>query len=679
MEKSRDELVAEVEALREELEVARREASRAASRELLVHEEVNRRILEALPGGVVHVGVGGVIHAANAEALRILGLSYDALTNRYTQDFDPETIWEDGSHCSAADYPVTKALLSGNSHGPTTLGVKRPDGGISWAVFQAVPVRDPSTGEMSGVITAFIDISKRRAAEDALRVSEAQLRSILTSAPNVIGAIDPTGRVLFINRSLTGRTLSDIEGKPTSTFLQPQELPRMQAAVRQVLATGESATFEAMGVSGRRFNTRLGPIYDGATITGVTFVSWDITELRSLEARVTIADRMASIGTLAAGVAHEINNPLTYVLASLTLIDRDATAGRFTETTRIAAAAALEGCHRIRNIVSDLSSFSHVGSGQRVAIAIRPLVESSVRMAQSQTRYRARVVTSFGETPLIAATDARLGQVFLNLIVNAAQAIPEGRADEHEIRVATFTDESGRAVIEISDTGSGIAPGMLANIFDPFVTTKPQGVGTGLGLYIARNVVHTLDGEISVESTVDVGTRFRVVLPPAPADVPRAVASSSESRGDPASVPTSRVGLGPKDDLPLRVLVVDDEASIASAIEEALPGHAVTIARSGRAAIAQLACAEFDLILCDLMMADVTGMDVHAHVVEHHPMAEARMVFMTGGAFTDRAREFLRTTAAPVIEKPFAMEEIAALAKKRGAELRAKRRASIAP
>jgi len=214
------------------------------------------------------------------------------------------------------------------------------------------------------------------------------------------------------------------------------------------------------------------------------------------------------------------------------------------------------------------------------------------------------------------------------------------------VRVATSTDARGRAVFEIRDTGAGIAPEIADRIFDPFFTTKPHGVGTGLGLSICRGIVLSLGGEIAVESQPGRGTTVRVALPAAPPDAELAGAF-------PAAAPMSRRG---------RVLVVDDEPAVASAIRRTLaPHHDVVVRGSAEEAMDAIGRGErFDAILCDLMMPGMTGMELHDALAQVAPDQASRIVVLTGGAFTPRAREFLDRVALPCCEKPFDTETLRA-------------------
>jgi len=371
-------------------------------------------------------------------------------------------------------------------------------------------------------------------------------------------------------------------------------------------------------------------------------------EQRKMQQQLLIADRMASVGTLAAGVAHEINNPLSAVVANLELMAKDI--ARLCKELEIAdrfqdivdqLRDAREGADRLRHIVRDLKIFSRsTDEERRGAVNVKRVLESSLRLAWNEIRHRARLVKDYGDIPPVEANEARLGQVFLNLIINAAQAIREGNAEQNLIRVSTKVDPaSGRVAVEVRDTGSGIPPEQMPRIFDAFYTTKPVGVGTGLGLSICHRIVTGLGGEIQVESEVGKGTSFRVLLAPTSLEpeVPAPVR--------PVPMPTRRG----------KVLVIDDEAVVARALERLLAReHEVTLAASaGEAHKRVVAGARYDVIICDLMMPQMTGMDLHAEFLRVAPDQASRMVFLTGGAFTPGARAFLDSVANQRVEKPF--------------------------
>jgi signal transduction histidine kinase len=378
--------------------------------------------------------------------------------------------------------------------------------------------------------------------------------------------------------------------------------------------------------------------------------------------QLMISERMASVGTLAAGVAHEINNPLSVVVGNLEFVAADlrrvgelvaglahlapaALAAPIEKiATRLAEIApslqdAQQAADRVRIIVRDLRLFSRADEEVRGPVDVRSVLDSSLSLARNEIRHRAQVQRQYGEVAPVDGNEARLGQVFLNLIVNAAQALPEGQTGANKIVVAT-SNADGRVIVDISDTGSGIPPEVLPRIFDVFFTTKPIGVGTGLGLAICHRIVTGMGGSISVDSRVGVGTTVRVTLPiagPAAADPPasaRSAVTGSRRRG--------------------AVLVVEDEQAVGRMLQKLLSvDDSVTWVASGTEALSRIKEQPiFDLILCDLMMPEMTGMDFYAALASRSESLARRVVFMTGGAFTPTAREFLDRVDNPRIDKP---------------------------
>jgi CheY-like chemotaxis protein len=372
--------------------------------------------------------------------------------------------------------------------------------------------------------------------------------------------------------------------------------------------------------------------------------------------RLLVADRLAAIGTLAAGAAHEINNPLTYALINVDHVLRQLRA--LSAAGGLAAFAhdgvdplpqlvrsleqAGDGMQRVRAIVRNLLTFSTGGFAPRTLVDVRGIVESSIQMSMHELVHRARVVRDFGDVPPVEANEATLGQVFLNLLVNAAQAVPEGDARAHEVRVATFTDPEGNAVVEVSDTGVGIAPEILPRIFDPFFTARANGHGTGLGLSISHGTVTSLGGTIVATSALGRGTRFRVTLPAAA----RWRASHPPSSAEPRAT------------VRRRALVVDDDPLVGEALARALESEAdVTVVTDGHVAMDRLEAGErWDVIFCDLMMPGFSGMDMYSDALKRAPDAAGCFVFITAGAFTARGRAFVESVGNRCIEKPIEIE-----------------------
>jgi signal transduction histidine kinase len=374
----------------------------------------------------------------------------------------------------------------------------------------------------------------------------------------------------------------------------------------------------------------------------------NVTERKRLETQLVQSDRLAALGTMAAGVAHEINNPLAYVMLNLEWIARKLPHVRDDPSSLHGLMEMLDearhGAERVSLIVRELRSFSRVEGETRRQVDLGTVVQAAIKLAGHEIRHRARVVTSFEPARPVWANEARLEQVVINLLLNAAQAMSETRAETNEIRVSVREVDDDRVALEIADNGAGIPAEVLPRIFDPFFTTKPVGVGTGLGLSICHGIVSSLGGQITAYSAPGEGTTFRVVLPTT--EPVRLDANGPVSEG-----PISRSGRR------ARVLVIDDEPPIANTLRELLsPEHEVVAATSAREALALVdESPEFDVLFCDLMMPGMSGIALYEHIRAKRPGLERRIVFMTGGAFTARTADFLASVDNRRVEKPFSL------------------------
>jgi CheY-like chemotaxis protein len=265
----------------------------------------------------------------------------------------------------------------------------------------------------------------------------------------------------------------------------------------------------------------------------------------------------------------------------------------------------------------------------------------------SELRQRAQLERSLLEVPRVRASESRLAQVFLNLLNNAGEAIPRGAPATHVVSLRTFTDAAGWPVVEIADTGCGIPPEHLSEVFRPFFTTKGSTGGSGLGLAICERLVHEIGGRMEVESELGRGSKFRVVLPPA----------------DRVALPVEReVSTAPVHPRPLRVLVIDDDPAICRAFSRLLgKEEQTTTLESSREAVERIESGErFDVIFCDVMMPNLPGSEFFAVLGERWPDQAARVVFITGGVLGPGGRRFLEAHPGRLIEKPFTLAQIRA-------------------
>jgi signal transduction histidine kinase len=388
--------------------------------------------------------------------------------------------------------------------------------------------------------------------------------------------------------------------------------------------------------------------FDGPTLSRSIRYAIERKKAAALQLRMVHVERMVALGTLTAGVAHEINNPLAYVMGNLGCLSEQLATlpgSKELEGMKDMVRDALEGSERVRAIVRDMRAFTRRDDhDKRTPVQIEKVLEQALAMAGVDLRHRARILRRFSPVPPVLANETRLAQVFLNLLINAAHAIPEGRIGEHEVRLSIR--ESGAYVDAlVEDTGSGIAPEDLRRVFHPFYTTKPAGKGTGLGLFICDGIVRGLGGSISIESIVEKGTKVRVRLP-AHVDRPAQIADTAapeEIRGRRASV-----------------LVVDDDPQVLLCIRRILDAeHALTTTTSAFDALRRIREGErFDALISDLMMPELSGMALYGKVKEVAPALAANTVFITGGAFTPPARTFLDTVENARLEKPFAAREL---------------------
>jgi PAS domain S-box-containing protein len=490
---------------------------------------------------------------------------------------------------------------------------------------------------------------QKRRFEDELRASEHRYRQIVETTREGLVMTDLDGQISYVNPrmgELLGTSPDRIIGRSMFDFLidtpkhdksRPwrSDKDRYEVGMRRV----DGTTFWAAASVAPRVN-------DEGEQDGDMAMLSDVTEQRQLRAQLMVTDRMASVGTLAAGVGHEINNPLAAAFANVQLaIERLSES----DSTGPAAKEALEmlndsqeALHRVRTIVRDLRIFARAEEDTRGAVDVHRVIESSLRMASNEIRHRAKLVTALEPVPLVDANESRLGQVLLNLVMNAAQAISVGDAESNLVRVSSHLNGKGQVLVEIEDSGTGIAPEALPKLFQPFYTTKPKGVGTGLGLAICHRIVSDFGGSISVESRLGKGTKFCVALNQATAETP----AKPEEAVLPPTPPTRRG----------RILVIDDEPMVGVVVQRTLEhDHLVVTETQGSDGLSRLLhdSPDYDVILCDLMMPQMSGVELYERIEKLVPRYKDCVIFLTGGAFTPQAHDFLSTFNGAHMEKPF--------------------------
>ncbi len=469
-------------------------------------------------------------------------------------------------------------------------------------------------------------------ARDVAR-QRAFVEGILDTTPSFMFVADANGSLVRANRALRSLLGSDPLLDPTmawdllgstseGTFKDwLGDAPPTDLEIERVSATGGRTviywTLQVFDVHGERFLVGSG---------------LDITERREMQLRSQTNDRMAALGTLASGVAHEINNPLAYVLTSVELALGRVQSGE-AESSVPHLVAATEACERAAKIVADLRGFAQP-PGPTTAVDLRAVVDSAHRMMAHLLVDRRMFMSSVDRPVWARGDETKLCQVVLNLLVNAAEACEDAGA-EATIVVSCQADEDA-VVLSIDDTGVGMSPSVRARIFDPFFTTKGRRQGTGLGLAITHRIVQQLGGSIAVESQLGEGSTFHVRIP---ASVPP---KGREEAPRASGLVATRA----------RVLIVDDEPGLADAFALAMTRHDVQTATSGVEALACIDAGEFDIVVSDMSMPEMDGPGLHAALSEKDPELASRMLFVTGGAFTPQAHDFLRRMTGRVLYKP---------------------------
>ncbi len=380
----------------------------------------------------------------------------------------------------------------------------------------------------------------------------------------------------------------------------------------------------------------------------------EMAERLRLEKELRHAQKLEVLGHLAAGIGHEINNPLTYLLETieyssqaLTGIQDDLKDQRLPEILDILKEAR-RGAERIRNVVGNVRVFSHPSEVPPYPVDVRESLNAAIRMVGNELRHRARLSTRFDGVSEVVADPHRLEQVFVNLIMNAIQALPTGRDADNEIRLSLETDPNQQVLVTFSDNGHGIQEDHMDRIFEPFFTTRKVGQGSGLGLSICRSIVESFGGRITVDSELGSGTTVRVFLRPADAARKRSAESISSKPAPPRSSQPQ----------PARILIVDDEPSVLHSLKRMLSKHETSAVQNGVDALRLYREQPFDLVICDLIMPDFSGIDFYDELKKMGPEHTERIVFMTGGAFTPGSGQFLAKVDNLCLDKPFEIHDL---------------------
>jgi PAS domain S-box-containing protein len=548
------------------------------------------------------------------------------------------------------DQPRIRDLVARPPGAPPLLidaTVLRPDGTL-------VPIECAATriNTRDGILTFgyFRDVTAERATLAALRQSEARFRFLVEAAPDGV-VILVRGKVVFINPR-AARLLGVPEGESAvghyiNEYLPPADAKLAGERIMEMFRSGKEMPPNEYGVVADPDRVveikSIACEWDGGP--AVLALARDVTERKAIQRRLVEADRLAALGTLAAGVAHEINNPMTYALLAVQRIERTVSQlglpGAAVSSIREQLGDIEHGIGRVASITRSLRAFARPDDAPPGPVDLSAVIARSLRMVDNDLRHRAQLVVELPEIPWVIGNASRLEQVLVNVLINAIQSLPE--PGPHQITV-TLQRADDQVTLSIRDTGRGMSAAIRDRIFEPFFTTRPIGEGMGLGLSVSKTIVEGFGGTLAVVSAPGAGTTVTIALKVHAGPRPEpATLTSTEP-------PTRRT-----------ILLIDDEPVLRNVFSQLLSRqHDVMTCASGAEALLALQAGEFDVIVCDVMMQGMNGCELYRRIAVDHPGHERRVVFITGGTFTRDIDDFLASTPNRILTKPFNLESILA-------------------
>ena len=553
-----------------------------------------------------------------------------------------------------------------------TLGGRRRFADITsrWIDFGGEPARLIIGQDVTGQ-----RVEERRLRQLELAVLKSHDAILLVEVPQ--GDEDDSPVISHVNEAftqLTGYSPEEVIGQPSAMLLSPGSDGEAVAQARQKLARGEPVSLEfairTKDGSEQWVESSVTPVQNEDLGLHHHVIAWrEVSARRKLQQQLMRVERVVAIGSLAASIGHEINNPLAYVRANVDFcLERwrdlnaqlfegeaehgdaerlDATLRVDLEELREAMLEASEGIERINDIAADLRKFANLGEGSLRAVDLRDVLQSVLNLMRNEIRHKATLEVDLEALPPVLGSDAKLNQLFLNLLLNAAQALPMGSPSEHFVRLRARA-RGGEILVEVSDSGPGIPPEQRERIFEPFFTTRNHNGGSGLGLAIAQGVVNAHGGRIEVDEAPSGGALFRVSLPAA---LTREEPSEPYQETLAASLSEGRASL----------LIIDDEAPILRVVSRLLSReHDVEGCRDPLEARARLVEQgdRFDVIFCDVTMPELDGIALFEELRGARPEQASRFVFLTGGALNEKQRSFLKSAKVPIVYKPFSKDEL---------------------
>jgi signal transduction histidine kinase/CheY-like chemotaxis protein len=523
------------------------------------------------------------------------------------------------------------------------------------------PVRIAVRAKMPGsqdLLVCFEEGSIVQRADRKWRQAEAELLSVLDSVQAGIILFDPSGHVRFSNAQLAqlfgsdARIFAKLEGVEDLEQLVAQRFRNPEALLAPWMSFAEGKgepgndELEIMRPARRVLERFFRPVLDfrGHPLGWLEVYS-DVTGDRQIQSKLLQTEKMAALGHLVSGIAHELNNPLTAIMGyGQLLLGHGLMPAQHSEAKKI-----YQEAERARRIVKNLLYFGRENKPERTRVDINEIVERTLALRSYELKVENIMVECdlAADLPETMADPYQLQQVVLNLIVNAEQALLEGRG-QGEVKIQTYRTAGNKISLEVSDDGPGIPREIASRIFDPFFTTKPSGVGTGLGLSIVYGIVQQHGGEVTFESQPGAGAKFVVELPITAIPIEQRTAARPESA---ARSGTTAAG---------RILVVEDEPTVAQLIVDVLreEGHRIEAVLDSQEGLTRLSRRRYDLIICDLRMPRLDGQAFYEALVRARSPLRNRIIFITGDTLAPRTQEFLEPRGLPYLAKPFLVEEL---------------------
>jgi two-component system NtrC family sensor kinase len=593
-------------------------------------------ILADAPDALMGVGLDGRIISANPATAELTGRSQDALVGRVFVDLLAR------ADRAQASFLVRQAATGLPQRGDARLTTGAGDERI--VSVACAPLRQ--AGRLIGTVVSLRDVTDERRAHETLARSEARYRHLFEGASDAIMTFDALGRFTTVNDAgevISGYSREELIGRFFGPMLPLEVLPRAVFEFRRALS-GQPGQFETQIVTKngeRRFITVTYSCPQKSQ--EVLCLIRDATEEKQLQQQLIQSEKMAAIGQLVSGVAHELNNPLASIAAFAQLLMVE---GTLSPQQRHSTDVIASEARRAARIVHNLLTFARQHKAEKVFADVNRIIEDTLELRAYELNVRGiALVRDLEPQPPETMVDIyQLQQVILNLLTNAQQAMADVDRPHHRLTVRSRA--IGEAIrIEVEDTGPGVPAEALERIFNPFYTTKPTGSGTGLGLSISLGIITEHGGRIWAEAAPAGGARFCIELP-------RCGAPGESQPSAHVQVPAPVPGL--------RILVADDELPIRTALERlfAIGGHHVTAVGSGGEVLDRVEQDYFDVILLDIRMPDISGKQIFERWSQDNPALIERVIFLTGDIVSTDLQRFLSDSGRPFLSKPFDFQSI---------------------